>query len=336
MTSAQDQDHGLGVEHADTAFAPLPPNAAPALSASGWRKGPAKPPLSLSRLLPQARLSGPMPWVIAIMIALSVVAAASALSLRNLAQTASAELEGGVTVQIVNASPDERNRQAEQALNVLRKTPGITEASRVEQDELNRLVEPWLGTRTGDEIEALPIPALIDVRLAGPADTANIAKIRQILGKAAPSARVDAQSSWLAPVFAAIGALQWMAAGLIALLAFATASAVLLAARAAIGANRETIEIMHMLGATDGQIAKLFQRSVAVDAVMGGLVGLACGIAAILVLGREFSALGSGMMLAGELLTTDWVTIAAVPLGGVVLAVLTTRLTVLNTLGKML
>ena len=152
MTSARDHAHGAGVENADAAFAPLPSNTAPALSTAGARKEQAKPPLTLSRLLPQARLSGPMPWVIAIMIALTVVAAASALSLRNLAQTASADLEGGLTVQIVNASPDERNRQADQALNLLRKTPGIADAHRVEQNELNRLVEPWLGTRTGDEI----------------------------------------------------------------------------------------------------------------------------------------------------------------------------------------
>ena len=137
-------------------------------------------------------------------------------------------------------------------------------------------------------------------------------------------------------MFAAVGALQWMAAGLIALLAFATAAAVLLAARAAIGANRETIEIMHMPGATDRQVAKLFQRSVAVDAAMGGLTGLAAGTAAIMVLSREFSALGSGMILAGELLPLDWAIIALVPLAGVILAVLTTRLTVLNALRKML
>ncbi len=329
MSSAAEQN-------ADTAFAPLPPSSAPALAGGKDSKEPAKSGLTLSRLLPQARLSGPMPWVIAIMITLTVVAAASALSLRNLAQTASADLEGGVTVQIVNASPEERNRQADQALNLLQKSPGIAEARRVKQDELNQLVEPWLGTRTGDELEALPIPALIDVRLSGPADQAAVEKLRQSVLKAAPSARVDAQSSWLAPVFAAIGALQWMATGLIALLAFATAAAVLLAARAAIGANRETIEIMHMLGATDGQIAKLFQRSVAVDAVMGGLTGLAAGTAAVIVLSREFSALGSGMILAGELLPVDWAIIASVPLAGVILAVLTTRLTVLNALRKML
>ena len=58
-----------------------------------------------ARLLPDARLSGPMPWVIAIMITLTVIAAASGLALRNAAHAAAADLEGGVTVQIVSAAP---------------------------------------------------------------------------------------------------------------------------------------------------------------------------------------------------------------------------------------
>jgi hypothetical protein len=61
-----------------------------------------------------------MPWVIAIMIALTVVAAASALALRHAAQAASADLEGGVTVQIVSAAPAQRQREAQAALGVLR------------------------------------------------------------------------------------------------------------------------------------------------------------------------------------------------------------------------
>lgn len=121
------------------------------------------------RLLPEAQLSGPMPWVIAIMIALTVVAAASGLALRNAARTASADLEGGVTVQIVTAAPAERLRQAAAVVGVLAKAPEVAEVRQVAQEELNTLVEPWLGTRPGDDVEALPIPALIDVRLKGPA-----------------------------------------------------------------------------------------------------------------------------------------------------------------------
>ncbi|MGL1147965.1 hypothetical protein ACSTLC_24550, partial [Vibrio parahaemolyticus] len=63
----------------------------------------ARPREADARLLPVVQFAGPMPWVIAIMIALTVVAAASALALRNAAQSARSELEGGVTVQIVFA-----------------------------------------------------------------------------------------------------------------------------------------------------------------------------------------------------------------------------------------
>ena len=48
-----------------------------------------------AQLVPQARLAGPMPWVIAIMVALTVIAAAGGLALGNVAETARAELAGG-------------------------------------------------------------------------------------------------------------------------------------------------------------------------------------------------------------------------------------------------
>jgi cell division transport system permease protein len=277
-----------------------------------------------------------MPWVIAIMVALTVVAAASGLSLRNAALAASADLEGGLTVQIVNAAPAARTRQAAAALEVLRKTPGVAQASLVPQEELNRLVEPWLGTKPGDDVDALPIPALIDVHLADAATPERVEALRGALRPVAASARVDAQSAWLAPVFGAIRALQWMAAGLIALLAFATAAAVLLAARTSLGTNRATIEVVHLLGATDRQIARIFQRSIAVDAMAGGAAGLALGLTAILLLSRQFAALGSGMVSAGGLGWADWTAIALIPVAGVVLAVITARVTVLRALGRML
>jgi len=288
------------------------------------------------RLLPEAQLSGPMPWVIAIMISLTVVAAASGLALRNAARAASADLEGGVTVQIVTAAPSERLRQSGAVLAVLRKAPEVAEVRQVAQEELNTLVEPWLGTRPGDDVEALPIPALIDVRLTGPATAGRLAALRALIAPVAPSARVDAQAGWLAPVFAAIGTLQWLAGGLIALLAFATIAAVLLASRNALGNHRETIEIVHMLGGTDRQIARVFQRSMAFDAAAGGLAGLLLGAVTIALLSRQFAALGSGMVAGAVLRWPDWIVIAAIPLAGVALAVLTARLTVLAALRRML
>ena len=66
-------------------------------------------------LLPQARLAGPMPWVIAIMVTLTVIAVAGGLALSNIVQQARSDLAGGLTVQIVNADPVGRAREAEVA-----------------------------------------------------------------------------------------------------------------------------------------------------------------------------------------------------------------------------
>jgi cell division transport system permease protein len=307
----------------------------PAISrgvARGWR---ALSGMGEAELVPQARLSGPMPWVIAIMVALTVIAAAAGFALRNMAQTVEDELAGGVTVQIVEAGAEARSSQAKAALEVLGRTPGVSNVRLVPQDEIDQLVEPWLGAMGGDA-EAVPVPALIDLRLDGRVSEARLAGLREALRALAPSARVDAQSNWLRPVFSAIASLQWLAIALIVLLALALAAAVLLAARTALGAARETIEVVHLLGGTDGQIARVFQRSIAFDAAGGGAVGLGLGLAAVLLLGRQFGALGAGMISGGTLDWVDWVLIALIPLAGVVLAALTARLTVLRALRKML
>ena len=300
--------------------------------ARGWRT------LSGSgeaELVPQARLSGPMPWVIAIMVALTAIAAAAGLSLRNTANAARDELSGGITVQVLEPQADLRRQQASAVRAALLDMPGVLSARVVPQEELDALIEPWLGlqaTASGD----IPVPALVDARLDGAIGADRLEDVRQRLRGAAPSARVDAQSTWLKSVFGAIDALQWLALALIALLALATAAAVLLSARTALGANRDTIEIVHLLGGTDAQIARVFQRSIGFDAVGGGAVGLALALLVIFFLGQRFAALGTGMVDGGALGWADWLVIAAIPFLGVVLATVTARLTVMRALRQML
>jgi cell division transport system permease protein len=288
------------------------------------------------RLVPHARLAGPMPWVIAIMNALTVMAAGAGLALRNLSNNAQAEIAGGLTVQIVEGAPAERERQAEVAVALLSNREDVAAVHRVPDDELDALLEPWLGQQGVAEEDAIPIPALIDVRLTGPVTPRRLEELRASLNASVPSARLDAQARWLEPVFAAVASLQWLAAGLIVLLAATSAAAVWLAARSALGSNRETIEIIHLLGGTDTQIARIFQRSIGVDAVLGGLVGLALGLAAMVLLGRQFAGLGSGMVAGGALRPVDWGLLAAIPVTAVILAMLTARQTVLSALRRML
>lgn len=285
-------------------------------------------------LMPQGRLAGPMPWVIAIMVALTVIAAAAGLALSNTASNASDALSGGATVQVVEANPAERDRQAKEAARVLQATPGVIDVRIVSQQEVEKLIEPWLGVRTGED--GIPVPALVDVRLRDGVDGEKLGQLRRQVRQVAPAARVDAQSTWLKPVFSAIDSLQWLALALVALLGFALAAAVLLAVRTALGTNRETIEIVHLLGGTDSQIARIFQRTIGFDAAGGGAVGLGLGLVVVLLLGQRFEGLGAGLVDSGALDWIDWVLLALVPIAGVALAMVTARLTVIRALRKML
>ncbi len=285
-------------------------------------------------IVTQAKLSGPMPWVIAIMVALTVIAAAAGLSLRNAAQAAAAELSGGITVQIVDASAESRNRQALAALRQLRKMPGIASARQVPRSEIDALIEPWLGA--GSANDAIPVPALIDAQTRGELTSDRITAWERAVRKVAPAARIDAQSTWLQPVFDAFESLQWLALALVALLSAAMAAAVLLAVRTSLGSNRGTIEVVHLLGGSDSQIASVFQRATGIDAAAGGAVGLALGIVVVLLLARRFASLGAGLVDGGALGIVGWLVLALVPVMGVILAVVTARYSVLRELRRML
>jgi len=285
-------------------------------------------------ILKQDRTSGPMPWVIAIMIALTVIAVAGGLALGNAAGSARAGLSGGLTVQVIEGVAQDRERQARAAVALLENHSDVAEVHRVPDDELAALLEPWLGEASGEDA-AIPTPALIDVQLNGEATAQRVEAIRALLAEVAPAARVDAQSGWLAPVFDAIAALQWLATGLVALLAAASVAAVWLAVRNSLVTNRETISLIHHLGATDSQIARQFQRVVGLDAALGGAGGLLLGILATWVLGRQFTELGSGMVSGGGLEVLDWLVLVAVPLIVCGLAVLTARFTVIAALRRM-
>lgn len=285
-------------------------------------------------LMPQGRLAGPMPWVIAIMVALTVIAAAAGLALSNTARSAADALSGGVTVQVVEANAVERDRQARAAARVIQAMQGVEDVQIVSQSEVEKLIEPWLGARTAED--QIPVPALVDVRLRDPVSGEKLGAIRMQVRAVAPAARVDAQSSWLKPVFKAIDSLQWLALALVALLGVALAAAVLLSVRNALGVNRATIEVVHLLGGTDAQIARIFQRAIGFDAAGGGAVGLALGLVVVLFLGQRLSGLEAGLVDSGALDWVDWLLLALIPIAGAVLAMLTARQTVVRSLRKML
>jgi cell division transport system permease protein len=269
-----------------------------------------------------------MPWVMAIMMLLTVLAAAVGLGLGRTARA----LEAGdrITVQILEANPARREGQTKAALRALRGFAGVKSVDRVEGEEMRRLLEPWLGD-IGPEGD-IPIPALIEVELAeGAPRQALAARIEA----AAPSARIDDHASSLARLGELVAALRLLAAGLVLLMAGATGATVVLASRAALDTHRETIEVLHLMGATDAQLARLFQRRIALDALFGGVLGFAGALLILWLVGERVSALGSELGGSSGLAPTSWIVLALLPLAGVLLAMAVARWTIMRALRRL-
>jgi cell division transport system permease protein len=284
-------------------------------------------------LLPEGRLTGPMPWVLAIMMFLTVLAAAAGLGLGNAANSLDSEIGNRITVQVVEANPDFREAQARIATSELEKLAGVQSVRRLSEEEMEDLLEPWLGE--GGLEGDLPVPVMIDAELT-PEAYGRLDTIRSAIREVAPSARVDDNAQWLAPLAKLIDALELLAGGLVVLMVGATAATVVLAARAALDTHRGTIEVLHLLGATDVQVARLFQRRIALDALFGGVVGLVAAALVLLMIGNRVGALGSELLGSAGLPLFSWLVIMALPIGGVLLATLVARTTILRALGKLL
>lgn len=285
------------------------------------------------RLLDQSRGTRAMMWIMAIMLFLTVLAAALGLGTLSAATLLDRQLAGRLTVQIVEPVDQARAAQTAAALAALKGLPEVIKASEVDRAQLAELLRPWLGADGADP--DLPVPAMIDVDLGVGTDAA-VARVTQAVVAAAPAARVDRHASWMSPVSHFMNLVTGLSAGLVLLMAAATAAVVILAARAGLETHRDTIGVLHMLGSTDVQVARLFQRRIALDTLLGGVLGTGFAVGTVMLVGLQLAALGSDLLNGLELSTRDWLLLALLPIVFALLATLAARLAVLGALRRIL
>jgi cell division transport system permease protein len=285
------------------------------------------------RVLDEAGGLRAMTGVMAIMLFLTMLAAALGLATAGAARLLDRQLAGRLTVQIVDGDPVRRDAVAARVLAALRSMPAVSEATSVDRADLTRLLQPWLGSDGADP--QLPVPAMIDVDLADH-DLAAAARIAQAVRRLSPVVRVDRHESWMSPVNDVMRSLMLLALALVLLMASATAAVVVLAARAGLETHRETIAVMHMLGSTDLQVARLFQRRIALDAAIGSVGGGVMAMLVVAFIGIRLHGLGSELLGGVTLGGVDWVVLALLPFAFVVLATLAARVTIVRALRHIL
>jgi cell division transport system permease protein len=255
---------------------------------------------ALDRALPApGRLPGTLPWLVAATAFIMLLAVAAALALAGMARGLGAQTRGRMIVQVIDADGTRRDARTAQATRLLATMPGIVAVVRRSDQETASLVAPYIGDVA---LADLPLPVLIEAELAPDADrTAIAARLNRL-----PAVHADAGGGALAPFARLIAALRWLAVATALLGGGATALVTTLAARSALAGHGETIAILHGLGATDGQVARLIGRRMLRDAGIGAALGLAGATCAILLIARRLAALESGLGARALLGWADW------------------------------
>ncbi len=299
-------------------------------------------PVQHRRLLPDRRLSGPTPWVVAILMMLTLLAAAAGVGLARSANAIGDAIAGRVTVQIVTANPVTRAEQAAALRRAAAAQPFVRSARSVEREELQAKLGQRFGSdRSGDGgddpvLKSLPLPALVDVDFVGEDRGGHMEALRALVAREAPGARIIPHAEWLGPVARLIRSLAWIAGGMVLLMTAASAAVVIMTARAALGTHFATIEMLHLIGATDRQITRLFQRRIAIDTAYGIALGSTVAAAILLLIGWQWSGVTAGLAATASLGPAGWALLLALPLLAIALAALTARQTLLAALKKIL
>ena len=128
--------------------------------------------------------------------------------------------------------------------------------------------------------------------------------------------------------------LGWIAAGIALLTALVAGAIAVLSARSRLEGERDTIDILHLVGATDVQIARMFQRQVARDTLWGVAIGGAIGLLLTLLLFWQLRGIASGLATGGA--AWSMILLLLIPPVILVIAVFSARRAVLHALGNML
>lgn len=275
-----------------------------------------------------------LPWLIAFMVYLAVLAFAGVLVINGTAGRWERGLGGTLTVEIVPADGGEAaDVRLRAALDVLRATPQVAHAEPIPASRIAALLEPWLG-----EVDAaldLPLPQLIDVRLKAGGDL-DAEDLSRRLAEAVPGATLDDHRVWLDRLLRLIHTVEVLAGLILALIGLVIAATVVYATRSALAVHLDAIEVLHLIGAQDSYVARQFADRALALGLKGGTIGLLPGVATLIGIDWLAARLQGGPLPDLALAPAHWVILAVLPIVVAVIAMLTARVTVMRNLAGML
>lgn len=229
--------------------------------------------------------------LITIMGFLSAVTLGGVVLVQKSAIAWSADVGREVTIQIRPVDGEVMESNLRTAVSLAEATPGVASARALTIEESEQLLEPWLGT--GLDLTAIEIPRLVVVQLADPVE-ADIEGLSRNLG-AVKGASLDTHAAWRQQLNTMAGTIVLSGLLVLILIGAATVLAIVFATRGTMATNREIVDVLHYIGASNKFIAGEFQGRFLSIGLQGGLLGTVAALLFFALIGTA-----AGNMLSSE------------------------------------
>jgi cell division transport system permease protein len=229
--------------------------------------------------------------MITIMSFLSAVTLGGVVLVQKSAIAWSADVGREVTIQLRPVEGEVMDSNLRTAVALAESTPGVASARALTIEESQKLLEPWLGA--GLDLTAIEIPRLVVVQLADPVD-ADIEGLGRNLS-AVKGASLDTHAAWRQQLNTMAGTIVLSGLLVLVLIGAATVLAIIFATRGAMATNREIVDVLHYIGASNRFIAGEFQGRFLSIGLQGGLLGTVAALLFFALIGTA-----AGNMLSSE------------------------------------
>jgi cell division transport system permease protein len=221
-----------------------------------------------------------LPTLVGAMSFLAALAIAGTLAAATLASHWQGDTGSALTVQVTDPTDPAvggKTPRLRAVLDILAASPNVSALHQLSADEMNRLLQPWLGADASQL--NLPVPAVIAGVWTQPRSPAGgPAALAAALDAVAPGTLAETGAVWASRVAALTSSIQASAASVLLIVALVAAAVISVATRAGLAQRREAIKIIHGLGALDSDIAGSFAlratRLAAGGAAIGALIAL--------------------------------------------------------------
>jgi cell division transport system permease protein len=277
-----------------------------------------------------------IPLIVGAMVYLAALALAGTFALDGTIRQWSDNLRGALTVQLPGVAQepegDEAQARIDAAVGLLLETTGVLSATALPHAQSQALLEPWLGA--GDLPTDLPIPIIVDV-IVDTGARINYDDLGQRLEDVVPGARINDNGVFLSRLVTLARVIQLVGLVVVLIVAIAAVSIVVFATRAGMTSHRDTIELLHLIGARDNYIARRFVTHALSYGLSGGLLGLALAVLTLGALALAARGVDQALLPRLSLDLTAWVALLCVPLASALIAMITARMTVLRALRRL-